>query len=174
MRPRADLYVGSNGDDHVTAESNTVENSNVILRRSITFGPEYKEGEEKQKRGIYFLCYQADLRNGFNFLVTRKFSPSLISQQTMLTYVFLFFSGWASNKVFASKKGLEDSPGVDPIVSQRSRPTDQGGTFCIYDKDEKPNQLKLGYLPWIEQKGGEYFFTPSLKALKTVFVEEVP
>lgn len=97
MRPRADLYVGANGDDDVTVETNTVNNSNVILRRSITFGPEFADGEEKlekdkkPKRGIYFLCYQADLRNGFNLLVTRKFSPPLISQQTMLTNEFFFF-----------------------------------------------------------------------------------
>lgn len=82
MRPRADLYVGHEGDDDVTVETNTVNNSNVVLRRSITFGPEMTEDEatktkeQRPKRGIYFLCYQSDLRNGFNLLVTRKF-PSL-------------------------------------------------------------------------------------------------
>lgn len=77
MRPRADLYVGANGDEEVTVETNTVNNSNVILRRSITFGPEMSQEEvdtekETQKRGIYFCCYQGDLRNGFNLLITRE------------------------------------------------------------------------------------------------------
>lgn len=82
MRPRADLYVGHEGDNDVTVESNTVNNSNVVLRRSITFGPEMTKDEEtktkeqRPKRGIYFLCYQSDIRNGFNLLVTRKF-PAL-------------------------------------------------------------------------------------------------
>lgn len=78
MRPRADLYVAKNGDkEEVTMATNTVENSNVILRRSITFGPELTDKEKEtetdiETRGIYFCCYQGDLRNGFNFLVTRK------------------------------------------------------------------------------------------------------
>lgn len=89
---------------------------------------------------------------------------------------FFFLLGWASNKVFASKKGIESNPGVDPIVSQRNRPDHPEATFSIYDgsDDPKKHELELGYLPWINQKGGEYFFTPSLEALKTVFVEEVP
>lgn len=74
MRPRGDVDVADNPD---------VENSNVILRRSITFGPEITKDEEKMqdqkkpKRGLYFMCYQADLRNGFNLLTTRMSSPIL-------------------------------------------------------------------------------------------------
>lgn len=73
MRPRGDIDVPDNPD---------VENSNVILRRSITFGPEYTAGkkpdQDKIERGLFFMCYQADLRNGFNLLTTRKSSPSPI------------------------------------------------------------------------------------------------
>lgn len=79
MRPRADLYIDEDSDDSDEEEvkaNRQVNNSNVILRRSITFGPEVSETEEKEKttkenRGIYFLCYQSSIRNGFNFLVTR-------------------------------------------------------------------------------------------------------
>lgn len=87
MRPRADLYISKDGRE-VTAEENYSENTNVILRRSVTFGPEIQEGEETlaepPKRGIYFMCYQGDLRNGFNFLTSRKFPsphpPGLLVQ----------------------------------------------------------------------------------------------
>lgn len=84
--------------------------------------------------------------------------------------------GWASNKVFASKKNFNTHPGVDPIVSQRNRPDHPEGHFSIFEKNEnkEPKSIELGYLPWIDQKGGEYFFTPSIKALKTVFVDEIP
>lgn len=44
--------------------------------------------------------------------------------------------------------------------------------FGIFDGG-KAKQLKLGYLPWIDQRGGEYFFTPSIKALQSVFVDPV-
>lgn len=179
MRPRADLYVGEDGDETVTVETNTVNNSNVILRRSITFGPELTKEDEttdkeqrSTKRGIYFCCYQGDLRNGFNFLVTREW----ICPCTHLTVANEFCSGWASNNVFASKANFKTPPGVDPIVSQRNRPDHPAGTFAIFEKNDnpEPTTLDLGYLPWIDQKGGEYFFTPSITALRTVFVDEVP
>jgi deferrochelatase/peroxidase EfeB len=61
MRPRADL-----ANDHA-----------VIIRRGIPYGPEVSAKEKTLKtsvsdRGLLFACYQSDLRNGFNFLTTRK------------------------------------------------------------------------------------------------------
>ena len=79
MRPRADLYVQKGDESEEIHASNFVNNSNVILRRSITWGPEAEPSEiergvteEGRKRGIYFLCYQGSIRAGFNFMVTRK------------------------------------------------------------------------------------------------------
>jgi deferrochelatase/peroxidase EfeB len=54
------------------------EDASVILRRGITFGPELGPDETEKttkSRGIYFTCYQSDIRDGFNLLMTRK-SPS--------------------------------------------------------------------------------------------------
>ena len=63
MRPRGDL-----DDDHA-----------VILRRGIAYGedvtPEEKlaqKSDKEHERGLLFACYQSDIRNGFNFLTTRK------------------------------------------------------------------------------------------------------
>jgi deferrochelatase/peroxidase EfeB len=61
MRPRADL-----DDDEA-----------VIIRRGIAYGPEVSEEEKRNKktskeRGMLFVCYQSDIRNGFNFLTTRE------------------------------------------------------------------------------------------------------
>jgi deferrochelatase/peroxidase EfeB len=71
MRPRSDL-----GHDHA-----------VIIRRGIPYGPEVSDGEKAAKtsdtaaereRGLLFACYQSDIRNGFNFLTTRKCASILL------------------------------------------------------------------------------------------------
>lgn len=168
MRPRADVYISKDGGE-VSAETNYAENTNVILRRSVTFGPEFQEGEATPppKRGIYFMCYQGDLRNGFNFLTSRKFpSDSRPTCPTLTT------SGWASNEVFSGKKGVDEHPGQDPVISQRNRPDHPDPKFNIWDGDHI-KELDLGYLPWIDQRGGEYFFTPSMAALGGIFVDEL-
>lgn len=62
MRPRGDL-----NDDHV-----------VIIRRGISYGgdvtPEEqaaRKSDDRFERGLMFVCYQSDIRMGFNFLTTR-------------------------------------------------------------------------------------------------------
>ncbi|KAL4963397.1 Dyp-type peroxidase [Aspergillus stella-maris] len=158
MRPRADLYVDTKHteDEEEIAANEQVSNTNLIIRRGITFGPEVDEVEEaeetKHKRGIYFLCYQSDIRNGFNMLIAR----------------------WASNRTFAPNTGVEGGPGVDPIISQRSHPEHPEGYVSIYDQptDERPYKLPLSFVSWTDQRGGEYFFTPSISALKTKLSEE--
>jgi deferrochelatase/peroxidase EfeB len=63
MRPRGDLE-----DDHA-----------VIIRRGISYGGEVTPDEKRLEksdpnleRGLLFVCYQSDIRNGFNFLTTRE------------------------------------------------------------------------------------------------------
>lgn len=63
MRPRGDL-----NHDHA-----------VILRRGISYGDRVtseevaaKKSDDQHERGLLFVCYQSDIRNGFNFLTTRK------------------------------------------------------------------------------------------------------
>ena len=93
MRPRADkkrdygsekddenhLSLRALGEDEVFDEGQK-EDASVILRRGITFGPELTEeeirkGETIEQRGMYFTCYQSLIRDGFNFLMTRRFYP---------------------------------------------------------------------------------------------------
>lgn len=137
MRPRGDLE-----DDHA-----------VIIRRGISYGGEVTSDEKRlQKsdptleRGLLFVCYQSDIRNGFNFLTTR----------------------WASNHHFPDRKDMfvgGDGPGIDAIVGQRlsHHPPRSIG---LPDGND-PTEARMELDSWVVHKGGEYFFTPSIEALKT-------
>ncbi|KAJ5655332.1 hypothetical protein N7507_007282 [Penicillium longicatenatum] len=126
------------------------EDASVILRRGITFGPELGKDETEKttkSRGMYFTCYQSDIRDGFNLLMTR----------------------WASNSVFptSKKRASEHGPGMDPFINQRQRKDHPEGHICLYDGEnkDKTHKLDLGTSPWVDQRGGEYFFTPSIRGL---------
>ncbi|KAF5860188.1 hypothetical protein ETB97_001831 [Aspergillus alliaceus] len=136
MRPRKDL-----NDDHA-----------VILRRGIAYGDEVTQEEKKarksddlKERGLLFVCYQSDIRSGFNFLTTR----------------------WASNHHFPDRKAKflgGHGPGIDAIVGQRlsHHPPRSIGL----PGGEDPAQSRLDLDRWVIHRGGEYFFTPSITALK--------
>jgi deferrochelatase/peroxidase EfeB len=75
-------------------------NRHRILRRGIPYGPEFQPGEQPygqepvgddRDRGLLFVCYQASLARGFNFL-----------QET-----------WANARDFP-----QSGDGEDPIISQ--------------------------------------------------------
>ncbi|KAE8376149.1 hypothetical protein BDV26DRAFT_282891 [Aspergillus bertholletiae] len=173
MRPRADKKrdVGEEEDDDCEPlrelgedeayDEGQKEDASVILRRGITFGPELTDEEKRQKktiehRGMYFTCYQSLIRDGFNFLMTR----------------------WASNSSFPEykTKTFPDGPGMDPFVNQRLRTDHPEGHISLYDgiNANRTVKLDLGISPWVDQKGGEYFFTPSIRALREQFSTENP
>lgn len=184
MRPRADkkrdIGTEDDGDNEPIPdlETNEIvaegqhEDASVILRRGITFGPELTEDEKTQnktieQRGIYFTCYQSLIRDGFNFLMTRGclLPPSMAR---MLTD-----AGWASNASFPEykTKTYPDGPGMDPFIHQRLHSAHPDGHISLYDgvNPDKTVKLNLGVSPWVKQRGGEYFFTPSIKTLREEF-----
>lgn len=67
-----------------------------------------------------------------------------------------------------------DSPGVDGFISQRNRPDQKEGWISFFEKSDQKDayHMKLSYLEWIDQRGGEYFFTPSIRALQYKLVED--
>jgi len=115
-----------------------------IMRRGIQFGPEVTEEEKKAKktsqgRGLVFVCYQSSIENGFQFMQKR----------------------WVNNAKFPPRAPEDQRPGVDPILGQgpdRDRITG-------YNPNKPTDPLELTG-EWIIPRGGEYFFSPSLKALK--------
>lgn len=124
MRPRADHYVQRGEESEEVHAKNFVNSSNVILRRSITFGPEVDPETEKEKsqahRGIYFLCYQGSIRAGFNFMVTRKFfSPCHIPiYQTLILIGCMCFQAGQAAKSSPSTKWSVTAP-VSMLSSAR-------------------------------------------------------
>ncbi|KAJ5465628.1 Dyp-type peroxidase [Penicillium desertorum] len=136
MRPRADLE-----HDHA-----------VIIRRGIPYGDEVtaeemtdRKSSPEKDRGLLFVCYQSDIRNGFNFLTTR----------------------WASNHHFPDRKTNfvgGQGPGIDAFVGQR---LDHHPERSIGLPDGKfPTEARMPLESWVIQRGGDYFFVPSISTLK--------
>jgi Dyp-type peroxidase family len=120
-------------------------NRHRILRRGIAYGPEFIESESPypetgavpagQDRGLLFLCYQASIERGFEFIQSQ----------------------WVDQADFPQR-----GDGEDPIIAQRDEPR----PFTLPRKEGEP--LHLSFKQWVRTTGGEYFFAPSIAALKVL------
>ncbi|KAF2107993.1 hypothetical protein BDV96DRAFT_531454 [Lophiotrema nucula] len=130
-------------------------NPHLILRRGIPFGPEVTSQEKvtnstQHERGLYFVSYQSNLANGFSFLQ----------------------KAWANNSGFPI--GTTIVPGLDPLIGQEdlADPKDVRD-MSGYDDDDVTKRLKFDRR-WVESKGGEYFFSPSIPTLSEVLTTATP
>lgn len=94
MRPRADLHLQYDEDDEGAKDSDDEgpEDDNVIIRRGIPYGEEVGDDEKektKEDRGLLFVCYQGDIRSGFNFLTTRELATLSFHDQLLAKNVDL-------------------------------------------------------------------------------------
>jgi Dyp-type peroxidase family len=107
-----------------------------MLRRGITYGPEFAPGEtpygeivpDTQDRGLLFVNYQASISRTFEFVQTR----------------------WANRDDFQ-----QAGDGKDPIISQDT----PDGAFSL------PPDRSLTFARWVTTTGGAYLFSPALSAL---------
>ncbi|KAG9090904.1 hypothetical protein FRC06_000832 [Ceratobasidium sp. 370] len=120
-----------------------------IIRAGIPFGPEVSFGENEEKvteyhRGLAFVSYQSDLSEGFQFVQ----------------------KSWANAPSFPPQKAAAGAPalvpGLDPIIGQAN------GASRTTLGTTSGHQLTLPR-DFVVSRGGEYFFSPSIRALKTVF-----
>ncbi|KAI1110097.1 hypothetical protein F5Y14DRAFT_430250 [Nemania sp. NC0429] len=132
-----------------------------ILRRGIAYGPEVTTEEkrakrssddEKLERGLLFVCYQSNLKQGFQF------------QQKK----------WSNEKTFPPKTGSDvvppvAEPGIDPIIGV-GNPREMVGAS---PNPAAANQTTNFMAKWVIPRGGEYFFSPSIPALRNTFAAEV-
>ncbi|QRW12439.1 Dyp-type peroxidase family [Ceratobasidium sp. AG-Ba] len=112
-----------------------------INRKGITYGPEVQPDEQSEhttmyERGLAFVCYQSNMKNGFRRLQI----------------------DWANNPKFLFKT-KHVIAGYDPIIGQ----TNEIVMPATGEENIKPPSN------WVVPRGGGYFFTPSIKALKSVF-----
>lgn len=72
--------------------------------------------------------------------------------------------GWANATGFPPNKPF--TPGFDPIIGQTN--DDSVRTLAGTDPNNQTAELSLP-TDWVLPKGGEYFFSPSIPALRTKF-----
>lgn len=135
---------GSAQDPRV--RSNRVELSNLhrVMRRGRAYGPaadtafdpERMREADDQARGLYFLCFNANLSRQFEFVQ----------------------SNWALNPSFA---GLSEDP--DPLLATQRKFPYEADTFTIQGC---PVRRVHSVPRVVETVGGAYFFMPSRAALE--------
>ncbi|KAM5541403.1 hypothetical protein V8D89_004957 [Ganoderma adspersum] len=122
-----------------------------IIRRGIQFGPEVTaeeaaSGKTQLGRGLIFVAYSGSITNGFQFIQ----------------------HSWANNVTFPIDKD-PIVPGFDTIIGQNGV---DGGVRVRCMTGVLPNNTGASFtLPadWVVPKGGEYFFSPSVVALRSTF-----
>ncbi len=139
-----------------------------LIRRGIQFGPEVTPAEVLDNkthigRGLLFVCYQSDLSKGFQFVQTSALLRfcTRVTVQTPITFLII---EWANNTAFPPKTGV--TPGTDAIIGQASDPSSR--SISGTDPNQPGNFLKLP-AEWVVPQGGEYFFSPSISALRNTF-----
>ncbi|NEU13183.1 Dyp-type peroxidase [Methylobacterium sp. BTF04] len=146
--PRDDVRHDVTPDETTVSAAEAFTQSHRMMRRGIAFGPELTEDEAlsglsangKQTRGLLFKCYVTSIENQFEF----------VQQQ------------WANVADFS-----QELSGIDPIIGQSvstSRPF-RGAAPFSKDLAKKPD---LSLRSFVQMQGGEYFFAPSIPALKAL------
>jgi len=115
-------------------------NRHRILRRGIPYGPEFIPGEPP-----YGPSVSAEQDRGLIF----------VCFQSSIARGFEFVQqSWANQEDFP-----QAADGRDPIISQDVDPRDFNLT---------PQNVHLAIARWVTTTGGEYFFLPSLKAIRQI------
>jgi Dyp-type peroxidase family len=171
VNPRQDFAPQTNPNDPTVQD--TAVDPRRIMRQGIPFGPEVSAAEQSQMktledRGLMFVCYQTSIPFQFEFLQhTWADNPN-------------FISPGAVQKVHAD--GSTVTVGFDPIIGQNTPqnppspqpPDPQAGQPQPRTADEPIPNYPTGDVrstltipqPFIVPTGGEYFFVPSISALK--------
>ena len=147
--------------------NNATENRR-ILRRGIQFGPEVDANEKAmnrttKERGLLFACYQSNIINGFQFIQQSEYSPQFKEPSLADTYR----TGWANKPDFIF--GKNETPGFDPIIGQTPNPKDPKARIMSGTNPDATGTNTAPLPVWVLSKGGEYFFAPSIPALKNTF-----
>lgn len=112
-----------------------------IIRNGIPYGSDYKGHEtDGSTRGLLFACYQGHIEDGFQHMQ----------------------GGWSNNPKFPT-----GDTGLDPIIGQVDQ-TSKGvnGKLTTFFTDKLNGKQSVEFQQLVTLKGGEYFFVPSISALR--------
>lgn len=122
-------------------------NRHRIIRRGRSYGvpldknldPSRMLDDDGTERGIYFLCFNTNLRRQFEFVQ----------------------SIWVKNPAFA---GLSKDP--DPLLASSREVPYPADRFTLQGGPECPARVVRGLPRFVEVRGGAYFFMPGRAALR--------
>lgn len=141
--PRADI-------EDLNATTANANEKHRIFRRGVQFGPEVTaaeaaSGKTVHGRGLLFAAYQSNIHFGFQFLQ----------------------NNWSNTANFPPKTGPTGAAvisGLDPLIGQNT-----AGARSMIGTNPQSQSTSLTLPTWVVPKGGEYFFSPSIPALKATF-----
>jgi Dyp-type peroxidase family len=146
--PRDDVRGNPNDpSEEEVGKAEAFTQTHRMLRRGIAFGLELSEQEAKaghsdpqHPRGLLFKCYITSLEDQFEFVQ----------------------ESWANNGNFS-----QAGSGVDPIIGQAAHEPAPFLGAAPFSKDPaKKPQLSMNR--FVIMEGGEYFFAPSIPAVKAL------
>ena len=130
-----------------TPKSIEINKRHQLLRRGRAYGQpvvasmnpeEILRAEASGDRGLHFICLNANISRQFEFV-----------QQT-----------WVNNPKFG---GLYND--ADPLIGDRD--AGQKGQSAIFTEQAEPLRRRVGQLPpFVNVRGGAYFFLPGLRAIR--------
>ena len=144
--PRDDVRGVTAPDDAAVDRAEAFTQTHRMMRRGIAFGPELTEDEAMdgvsdlaQQRGLLFKCYVTSLADQFEFVQ----------------------AAWVNNEDFVQPGG-----GVDAIIGQPNTASPfLGAAPHGLSTTDKPS---FHFRRFVHMQGGEYFFAPSISAIRAV------
>ena len=129
------------------------------------YGPEVTDEERDGRgtiyeRGLHVVCYQSSITRGFKFI--QEGSPYLAPIWLHL-HSSAKFPGWYNDPNFPPNKPIQ--PGLDPIFGQTGKEDESVYRSMSGANPNYEQELMTFPHKFIDPRGGEYFFTPSISTL---------
>lgn len=145
--------------DPISRGGSVLNNRRRILRRGLPYGESGPNARDEDEHGIIMLVVCADLFRQFEFV-----------QQQWINYGLDARAGSDTCPITGNHSQGADTP--DPEARKRNGPKAKF-VVPVDPKSERPPFIVDGLPQFIETRGGEYFFVPSLTALRMIAQGEV-
>lgn len=135
------------------------------------YGPEVSQDELDgngtiDDRGLQLICYQSSIVRGFKFIQQGIWAWSSILELYSDSRWNFLSVGWYNNVDFPPNKPTQ--PGYDPIFGQTGMEQEGQDRFMSGANPSLESQLMSFPHKFIDVRGGEYFFSPSISTLRDI------